>query len=420
MNQDVIELVIIGGGAAGLACALTAARLGLRVLVLEKGPQCGRKLVLTGGKRCNFTHVATPREMAAKFSSPAGLVPLLKRFPYQRIRAFFEEIGIGSWVDEDGCVWPKELDASGVRDRLVSALISAGVVIRTGAQVVGLEPGWRVLLTDGSRVRTHNVVVATGGASYPDTGSSGDGLVLAQGLGLETVPWFPALASLEPKLDLSSLAGITQSDVVMELLVPGDEVHRARGHFIFAHRFISGSSVLNLCGHAARALMLGKPVSLRIDFQPELTHEALITLLNRARLERPRAQVATVLSQLVARRLARLLCSLAGVDPCRIMANLTREEAKRVVHRLKAAELEIAGTEPLERATVTGGGVSLSEVDLTTMAARRFSGLYFSGEVLDVWAETGGYNLHFAFASGMAAAESVALASGGRRSSAGS
>lgn len=404
-----MDLVVVGGGAGGLACAVAAAKLGIRVEVLEKNDRCGRKLALTGGRKGNFTHEESPREMAARFDGPARLLmPLLRRFPYQRVVEFFRDIGIDARTDADGCVWPRRADAAGLRDALVNALVRSGGRVRTGAAVRALRPGWQATLADGSAVRADRVVLATGGASHPQTGSTGDGLALARELGLATTPWFAALASLRTEPDLRELAGITQPRVAMELTVDGVVARRAEGHFIFAHGFVSGSSVLNLCGFAARALREGRRAALRVDWVPDRRADELEQELDMARSGRARAQLASVAARYVSRRLAARLARDAGLDPATVMAQLRREQASRLVAALKATEWPIIGTEPMERATVTGGGISLDEVDLTTMAARRLTGLYCVGEVLDVWAETGGYNLHFAWATGIAAAEAIA------------
>jgi hypothetical protein len=241
----------------------------------------------------------------------------------------------------------------------------------------------------------------------------GDGLALARRLGLVTVSWFPALASLRTREDFGALAGISQPRVRMELAVrpPDGEweiLRRAEGHFIFAHEFVSGSSVLNLCGKAARALAQRQQVVLRVDWAPATHRHDLASELASARTRQPRAKLTTVMARYVSRRLAERLCRMAGVDPDRVMADITKDEVELTATVLKESNLEVVGTEPLDRATVTGGGVSLDEVDLSTMEARRCPGLYFAGEVLDLWAETGGYNLHFAWASGIAAAEAAA------------
>lgn len=407
------DIAVLGGGAAGLACGVASARLGLKVAVIERNSSCGRKLVLTGGRKGNFTHAEPPRAMAARFDCPPGLImPLLRRFPHQRITAFFESLGIASRTDSDGCVWPARADAQGIVDALVRELALAGASMITGVRVVGLDEGWSVRLSDGRSVNARRVCLATGGASYHQTGSTGDGLGLAGQLGLKTVPWFAALASLRTRESLSELAGISQPRVAMSLCVgPSREalqiVRHGEGHFLFAHEYVSGSSVLNLCGFAARALQKRRQVVLRVDWTPETRRDELAAQLAAARLGRPRAKLATVLASHVSRRLAVRLCRIAGVDPDQTMACLTRAELEQTVNLLKSTDLEITGTEPLERATVTGGGVSLDEVNLLTMESKRFPGLYFAGEVLDLWAETGGYNLHFAWASGIAAAEAA-------------
>ncbi|MEO0078349.1 MAG: aminoacetone oxidase family FAD-binding enzyme [candidate division WOR-3 bacterium] len=408
------DLAIVGGGAAGLACGVAAGRLGLRVVVIERNYSCGRKLALTGGRKCNFTHAEPPRVMAARFDcAPELIMPLLRRFPYQRIVKFFESLGIAARTDEEGCIWPAQADAAGIVDSLVGELTRTRSAVITGVRVVGVDEGWSVKLSDGRFINAAKVCLATGGASYPQTGSTGDGLGLASRLGLTTTPWFPALASLRTSEDLRELAGISQPRVGMSLLVgPSREslqvVRRAQGHFIFAHEYVSGSSVLNLCGFAARALAQGQQVVLRVDWTPEKHRDELAAQLATARVSRPRAKLATVLASLVSRRLAARLCQMVQVDPDRLMAGLTRRDAETVVRALKSTDLEVVGTEPLERATVVGGGVGLEEVNLLTMEARRRPGLYVAGEVLDLWAETGGFNLHFAWASGIAAAEAAA------------
>jgi len=408
---DVADLVVVGGGAAGLACAVTAGRLGLNVAVLERTDRCGSKLTVTGGGKGNFTHAEPPRAMAGRFDCDVRLImPLLRKFPYQRIMQFFSGLGIDARTDADGCVWSVRTDAAGIRDALVRETAAHGGVVKTGCRVARLEPGWQVRMVDGSTVAARNVCLATGGASYSRTGSTGDGLALCRDLGLKTVDWFPALASLRTRDDLSGLAGVTQPRVEMTLLTAGGEPRTATGHFIFAHTHVSGSSVLNLCGHAARALAERKPVVLRVDWVPGRSASELAEEFTVARAGHPKQQLGTFLGSYVARRLAARLCALAGVPADRLLAHLSRTEQESIIGQLRSTEFAIVGTEPIERARVTGGGVSLDEVDLKTMEARRFPGLYFAGEVLDVWAETGGYNLHFAWATGIRAAESVAAA----------
>ncbi len=408
-----MDLIVVGGGASGLVCALEGARLGLRVLLLEKTERCGNKLVLTGGKKCNFTHTDSPREMAKRFDCPRELIlPVLRRFSYQTIIEFFAGLGIEHRVDEDGCVWPvvpgskKAGDARLVRDRLVARALELGVKIKTRAKVKKIVPGWRVVLEDGTEFSADNVCVATGGASYPQTGSTGDGVLLVRALVIKTAPFFPALAALKVKEDIRALAGITQQRVVVGVDIL--DVAPRRGNFIFAHEYISGSAVMNISGFAARALQEGRVVSLTVDWVPEKNQEVLRQEFTRYRQERPVMQVNTLLARWVARRVANFICAQVGVRAEKRLAGLSKAETAMLIAGLKGTRFAITGTEPLARATVSGGGVCLEEVDMNTMAAKRFPGLFFAGEVLDLWAETGGYNLHFAWASGLTVARVVA------------
>lgn len=407
-----MDLAIVGGGASGLAAAIAGARLGLRVLVLEKTDRCGYKLALTGGQKCNFTHEESPRDMARRFDcSPQSLVPLLRRFPWQRITGFFStQLGIEARCDEAGCVWPERVNGDEVRDRFVSVAEKLGVEFRTRAWVTGIEPGsegWTVSLP-GGRARARNLLVATGGASLPKTGSSGDGLELCRELGLATADWFAALASLRPARSVAHLAGNTRQNVHMELYVGNRSVRSATGHFLFAGEYVSGSAILNLSGFAARGLAEGREVRLVVNWVPERSEEQLRGELDGERSGSGRRRLANVLASYLSRRFALDLLARCDIPVERVVAETTRVERERVIHELKATRFDIIGTEPIERATVTGGGLDLAEVELTSARVRRFPGLYVSGEMLDTWAETGGYNLHFAWATGIAAAEAIA------------
>ena len=405
------RLVIVGGGASGLACALTATRLGVSTVLLERMDRCGSKLAITGGSRANLTHADTPRGMARKFSCEPGLlIPLLRMVPYQRVVEFFASVGVRCRTDDAGCIWPEGMGASRLRDQLVHAARAGGVDIRTGCRVRAVSRDTGMWHTDlgGRDMVAGAVCIATGGASRPGTGSSGDGLGLCSSLGLATTGWFPALCSLEPRQPVEELAGITQQPVSMVLSVAGDAVRKATGHFIFAHRYVSGSAILNLAGHAARALQQKQDVRLTVDWIPALGPAALDGEIRTGRARQGHRLVVNWLNRFVARRLADRLVRDAGVPPDRRMTELARTELQALVRVLKQTVFDIKGTEPIERATVTGGGVVLDEVELTTCEARRLPRLYITGELLGTWAETGGYNLHLAWATGIAAGEAAA------------
>ncbi len=411
-SQAATDLLVVGAGAGGLACAVAAARLGLSVEVVERTNRCGQKLAITGGRKANFTHAEEPEQLAERFDAGRRvLLPLLRRFPYERVTGFFESLGIRSRVDEDGCVWPVGCDAGGLRDRLVTEAVNRGVRFVHSERIAGISPdgdGWQAASRDRA-YRGRQLCLATGGASFPQTGSTGDGIELLRPLGLQTTPWFPSLAALATSADLAELAGITHKQVSVELAdESGRTTRRADGHFIFCHGYVSGSAVMKVSGFAARRLVEGGRPALVVDWVPEQSREVLERELVEARLTHGRKLVANYLCRYGARRLADLLLGFAGVPAGRTIAELTADERRAVVSQIKAARMEVTGTEPMERATVTGGGLKLAEVDLATCRVRNCPGLYVIGELLDTWAETGGYNLHFAWATGIAAAEAVA------------
>ncbi len=401
------DLLVVGGGASGLAAAMAGARLGLDVRLLEKTDRFGHKLALTGGGRCNFTHEDPPRTMAGRFDADSRLlVPLLRRFPFQRVVELFRSIGVRSKVDESGCVWPSETDGAGLRDALVRAATGAGAELLTGRRAVEVGRAgraWEVRLEAGV-ARGRNLLLATGGASYPQTGSTGEGLDICRAVGLEVADWFPALCSLRPDRPVEHLAGNARPHVGMVLEIDGDAFRRVEGHFLFAREYISGSAILNLSGYAARALAAGRQAELVVDWVPERDEGEL-----RVTLAAPgRRRLANALAPLVSRRFALDLVRRCAIPAERRVSELTRKEREAVIGELKRTRFRITGTEPLERATVCGGGLSLDEVDPATCRVRGQGGLHVTGELLDPWAETGGYNLHFAWATGIAAAEAVA------------
>jgi predicted Rossmann fold flavoprotein len=401
------DLLVVGGGAAGLAAAWASSRLGLEVTVLERTERCGKKLAIAGGGKCNLSHAASPRELAARFDAdPKLLVPLFRRFPFQRIEKLFGLAGVRCRTDEDGCIWPQGMTGPEVRDELTRQAEARGAVFRTGARVTGFERsanGWQVFC-GGEVLAASNVLLATGGASYPQTGSTGDGIALCRELGLECRDWFPALCSLEPDRDISHLAGNTRQNVRMRLEVEGSPAREKQGHFLFTGQYLSGSAVLNLSGHAARGLADGRRVELVVDWVPETDDAGL-----RAELLAPgRKRVVNVLAPVLSRRFALDLLECSGIPVERTTSELSRQERERVVRELKQTRFRVTGTEPLERATVSGGGLCLDEVELATGRVRRFDGLHAAGELLDTWAETGGYNLHFCWATGFAVAEALA------------
>jgi len=439
------DLVIVGGGAAGLAAGLTAARRGRQVVILERTNECGKKLAIAGGKKGNFTHADEPEIMARQFNTePRVLLPLMRRFPYTRIVGFFEELGIRHLVDEEGCIWPNPKSAPRLRDELVQAFARAGGRIETGTHVSSVRPGghdsascpptahWLVR-TDAGSYSTDSVLIATGGKSYPATGSSGDGFELAARLGIRVEPVYSALASLVTEGEFAELSGITVGKTTVRLRIEpkesrnqgfkdsSDGKNTARipessnpevlpsetAPFLFAGPSITGRAVINLCGFAGKALLEDRKVFAIVDWLPDSGADELLAEIADQRVRHGKMHVSNFIAAKSAKRLALLLCRKAGIPEDRKLAELSRDETRRLLDVLKQTEIEVTGTEPLARATATGGGVARDEVNLNTFESRQHRGLYFAGEVLDVWGRSGGYNLHFAWASGIAVGEAV-------------
>jgi predicted Rossmann fold flavoprotein len=266
--------------------------------------------------------------------------------------------------------------------------------------------------TDTGALNSNAVLIATGGKSYPATGSSGDGYELATRLGIRVEPVYSALASLVTQGEFAELSGITVGKTRVSLRIE-DSGERSgpppseTAPFLFAGKSITGRAIINLCGFAGKALLVGGKVAAIVDWLPDQTEPELLAEVADQRMRHGKMHVSNFIAAKSAKRLALLLCSRAGVPEERRLAELSKDETKRLLDILKRTEIEVVSTEPLARATVTGGGVALDEISLYTFESRKHKRLYFAGEVLDVWGRSGGYNLHFAWASGIAVGEAV-------------
>lgn len=393
------QITVVGGGPAGMAAALFAARRGACVTLLERNEKLGKKLYITGKGRCNVTNAAddllpfiprNPKFLHAAFScfGPAAL------------RALLAENGCETKVERGGRVFPVSEKASDVTRAWQRALESAGVDVRLNARVSSLEP----LLSKGP------VVLATGGVSYPSTGSTGDGYRLAAEVGHSLVEPKASLIPLITKDDWPrALSGLSLKNVRLCAWVGKKERFSELGEMLFTHFGISGPLVLSLSSH-----IIDEPlhnVRIALDMKPGLTPEQLVRRLQRDFDESPRRQIAHVLPQLVPSRMAALLPGLCGLSPEKPVGQITREERGVLAALLKAVPLLVTGFRPVEEAIVTRGGIPVREVDPGTMCSKLCEGLYFAGELLDVDAHTGGFNLQIAFSTGALAGWSAGYSS---------
>jgi predicted Rossmann fold flavoprotein len=400
------DVAVLGAGAAGLLAAIFAAKQGeRRVLLLERTPDGGRKILVSGGGRCNILPSSVDPGRFVTDSSPNTLRKILSSWPLPEQRRFFEEeAGIPLALEpETGKLFPASNSAREVRDKLLALARRRGVEIRFGTRVTDLEPaadssGWTVRLADDGEVRAAAVIVATGGLSLPGTGSDGEGLAIVRRLGHEIHETYPALTPLT--LDPPRYAGLAGISREVTLTAPGPRkpLTATTGGFLFTHRGYSGPTVLDLSHLAVRSRLAGGPpqpllvqwTGLDATAWDELLREGQGTAFGLVRRHLPD-------------RLGEALLEDAGVDGARTLPQLRREERRRLVEALAAHPLPWTGDEGYRKAEVTGGGVALSEVDPRTLESRRHPGLYLCGEILDAFGPIGGYNFLWAWATGRAA-----------------
>ncbi|MEE8390661.1 MAG: NAD(P)/FAD-dependent oxidoreductase [Anaerolineae bacterium] len=415
------RVIVVGGGASGLMAAGQAAELGAETLLLEKMQRPGRKLRITGKGRCNLTNVAPLPEFIAHFG-PNGrfLRQAFYRFFTDDLVAFFKGLGVRTVTERGERVFPVSNQAQDVVDALVRWVDECGVTLRTRSPVERLlvEEG-RVVGVQTTRNQVFSekpgfyhadaVIIATGGASYPGTGSTGDGYRLAESVGHTIVPIRPALVPLETAGDVAPrLQGLSLRNVTVRMWVNGKKQTEAFGEMLFTHFGVSGPIILSLSGQVVDALHQGQSVTLSIDLKPALDERKLDARLLRDLNAHGKRQFRTLLKDLLPSKLIPVCIDLTSISPHKVGHQITAQERKRLRTWLKDFRLEVAGHRLFAEAIITAGGVNTREVDPRAMASRLVEGLYFAGEVLDVDADTGGYNLQAAFSTGWLAGRSAA------------
>jgi len=408
------EIVIIGAGAAGLMAAIAAGSSGSSpVRVLERTPDGGRKILISGGGRCNVLPSSLDPGDFVTASSPNSLRRLLLDWPLAEQREFFEhDLGIPLQLEaETGKLFPVSNRARDVRDALTGRARGVGVHFRFGTKVLDVRPSedagarWEVILSDKSPIPAHSVIFASGGLSVPATGSDGTGLTILERLGHSVHDLYPALTPLlcSPPRH-SALAGVSL-DVTLEATGSGAGRTSARGGFLFTHRGYSGPVVLDLSHHAVLARRAGDRCSLRVRW----THESEEVWDRRLR-QGGGTRVRTPLRDTLPDRLADRLLEEAGVAPDTSLSQLPRTSRLELASLLGAYPLPWTGDEGYRKAEVTGGGVDLQEVNPRTLESRLHPGLFLCGELLDAFGPIGGYNFAWSWSTGRRAGLGAASA----------
>lgn len=408
------NVVVIGGGAAGMMAAVAAAQGGARVVLLERNEKLGKKLYITGKGRCNVTNAVSPEEFQKQVvRNPRFLFSALSALSPADLMERLDSWGCPVVVERGERVFPQSQKASDVTKAFERRMDALGVSVRLNervSRIVGEGKGIEAVLTQaGERFPADAVILCTGGKSYASTGSTGDGHALLAGLGHRLLPALPALVPLtcgEPWV--GALQGLSLRNVRLTLAKGRKILFTELGEMLFTHFGVSGPLVLSASSYMAGEDL--KDLELRLDLKPGLTQAQLEDRLLRDIGAAGKKQLQTLLCGLYPARLAETIPALCGLDGRKPACELSREERLALARLTKALPLPITGLRPLGEAIVTRGGVDVREVNPATMESKLVPGLYIAGELLDVDALTGGFNLHIAFATGYVAGSSAAHA----------
>lgn len=409
------SVLVIGAGPAGMMAAGAAASNGVSTTLLERNPRVGRKLLITGKGRCNITNNCEITELISHVPSNGRfLYSAFHRFSSQDTIRFFEEQGLGTKTERGNRVFPQSDKAMDVVDALYRYVKKSGCRLLHGRAKSLIIEDIRVkgvLLEDGTSLLADAVIVACGGLSYPGTGSTGDGYELARQAGHTLVPPVPSLVPLVGKEPwCKELQGLSLRNIAVKVKDKdsGKTVYEDFGELLFTHFGLSGPVILSASAHM-RPMKEGR-YEVSIDLKPALSLEQLDHRLQRDFTQFSNRDFANSLHELLPRKLIPVAAALSEIPPDVKCNQITREQRMSFAHLLKNLTVTVAGFRPVAEAIITSGGVAVSEVNPKTMESKRVNGLYFAGEVLDVDAYTGGFNLQIAFSTGRAAGNS---ASGG-------
>ena len=405
------SLIVVGGGAAGMMAAITAARQGVSVTLLERNPKVGRKLYITGKGRCNVTNHCTPEGvLAATPRNGRFLYSAMSRTAPADVEQFFTDLGVELKVERGNRVFPQSDKAADIIDALFFELRRLKVpVIQTRVTKLLCQDGKASgVMTEQGEMACGAVVLATGGLSYPATGSTGDGHRMAGELGHTVVTPKPSLVPLESSDGFcAAMQGLALKNVALTVKnQKGKTIYQEQGELLFTHFGLSGPLVLSASAHMRD--FEKQNYTCCIDLKPALDEQTLDARLVRELSTNANKDMINLMGALLPRLMIPVMLERAMIPGERKAHDLTKAERRRLVELFKRFDVAISGPRPINEAIITSGGVKVGEVDPKTMASKKMEGLYFAGELLDVDAYTGGFNLQIAWATGRAAGESAA------------
>ena len=406
------KVLVIGGGAAGMFAAIFAARNGNEVCLLEKNEKLGKKIFITGKGRCNITNACDIDTLfGSVISNSKFLYSSFYGYTNEDVMEFFEEMGLKIKTERGERVFPESDHSSDVIGTLIKELQRLGVEICLRTEVKRIikdDRGFRgVILADGKQKFGDACIVATGGYSYQTTGSTGDGYRFAKEMGHEVSEILPALVPLNIKENyVKELQGLSLRNVETVIYDGKKEVYRDFGEMLFTHYGVSGPLILSASSYITKKLKK-KEMRLVIDLKPALSETQLDARVLRDFEDNKNKQFKNAIGKLFPSKLIPVMLLLSGIDPEKKVNEISKEERLGFVHLIKHFELTITGTRDFNEAIVTQGGVKTKEINPSTMESKIVPGLYFAGEVLDLDALTGGFNLQIAWSTGYAAGSSI-------------
>lgn len=408
------NVIVVGGGAAGMMAAYASASLGHQVILLEKNEKLGKKIYITGKGRCNITNACSTEIFFQNVvTNPKFLYSSLYQFDSNAMMNFLNEMGCAVKIERGERVFPVSDHASDVIDALARALRKAYVTIRlktavkelildqTGKKVIGIET------TQGEKMEAEAVILACGGLSYPTTGSTGEGFVLAQKAGHSVSKLYPALVPFEIEESwCKELQGLSLKNIQLSMWNQKEEVYQGFGEMLFTHFGVSGPLILTASSFYNKKCE-GRTARLYLDLKPALDFEKLDKRMLREFEENSHKEFKNALTGLFPHKFIPVIVKLSGILPDCKVYDIDREARLRFVQLIKKLPLTVSGTRGYTEAVVTQGGVPVSEINPSTMESKICSGLYFAGEMLDIDALTGGFNLQIAWSTGYLAGNSI-------------
>lgn len=410
------RVIVVGGGAAGMMAAGKAAMEGADVLLFEKTNKLGKKIAISGKGRCNLTNAGDITQFTQYYPGNGKfLYAAFKEFDNYALINFFEKYGVKSKIERGGRVFPEEDDA----ELIVSALkkfldeVKVKIILEQAVEDVLVDSEKKIIgikVAKSKEIITADaVIIATGGASYPKTGSTGDGYIIAKDLGHKVINPLPALVPLKTKEQWTKdVQGLTLKNVEASIWVEGKKKAAEFGEMLFTHFGISGPIILTLSRIASQALQEGQKVDIKINLKPALNFEQLDQRLQRDFAKMYNKHFKNGLDDLLPKSLIPVIVSLSQIDSEKVINQITKEERKRLCHLLQELPLSITKTLGMDVAIVTSGGIDVKQINPSTMESRLIKGLFWAGEVIDIDGVTGGYNLQAAFSTGFKAGKTAA------------